>query len=90
MKMLLRVIRLRSGMEVGAVIGLSFLQGGLAPAIFAVETATSHFCGNHLAAVGRLVKAPAFLAMHPYNGDRDSRSQAIIQANGRNQLGVRG
>ena len=32
-------------------------------ATFAVKTATSHFRGNHLAAVGRLVKVPAFVEM---------------------------
>jgi hypothetical protein len=39
------------------------MEGWRHPATFAVKTATSHACGNHLAAVGRLVKAPAFVAM---------------------------
>jgi hypothetical protein len=48
------------------------------PAIFAVETATSHFRGNHLAAVGRLVKAPAFLTMHGLSGVKTYRLQAVV------------
>jgi hypothetical protein len=50
---------------VSAVIKLSFFskEAWRGSAILAVETAASHFRGNHLAAVGRLVKAPAFLAM---------------------------
>jgi hypothetical protein len=50
MKMLLRVIRL-SWLEIAAVIEPSCQsEGWRRSATFAVETATSHFRGNHLAA----------------------------------------
>jgi hypothetical protein len=50
-KMLRRVMRL-SRLEIGAIIEPSYQSDGWRhSAIFAVETATSHFRGNHLAAV---------------------------------------
>jgi hypothetical protein len=65
MKMLLRVIScLARELPLCAVIGPSFgNRGWRRSAMFAVETATSHLRGNHLAAGGRLVKAPAFVEM---------------------------
>jgi hypothetical protein len=47
------------------------------------KTATSHFRGDHLAAVGRLVKVPAFVEMHHQCGVSFWRLQAGRTANRR-------
>jgi hypothetical protein len=52
MRILLHVLRLWSGIGIGAVIQPSFHnEGWRLSAIFVVETTTSHYRGNHLAAV---------------------------------------
>jgi hypothetical protein len=67
-------------LRVSAVIKLSFFskEAWRSSAILAVETAASHFRGNHLAAVGRLVKAPAFLAMQRSHGIGTQQLQAVV------------
>jgi hypothetical protein len=62
--MLLRVIT-PSWLEIGAVIVPSQSEGWRRPATLAVETATSHLRGNHLATAGRLVRAPGLPLMNP-------------------------
>ena len=73
--MLLRVIGL-SCLEIGAVIEPSGLsEGWRRSATFAVETATSHFRGNHLAAVWQVGEGARPLLMRSYNWDQRAKYQ---------------
>ena len=81
MKMPLRVMRLWSGIEIGAVIQPSFPnEGWHRSAKFAVKTATSHFRGNHLAAVWQVGEG-ASLRRDAYSNMRSEleRLQGLVQ-----------
>jgi hypothetical protein len=54
-------------------------EGWRNPATFAVLTAASHSRGDHLAAVGRLVKAPALVAMQGEGGAGHEENQGAIK-----------
>jgi hypothetical protein len=59
-----RLMMMWSGIGLGAVIESFQNKGWHRSATLAVETAASHFSGNHLAAVWQVGEAPAFILMH--------------------------
>ena len=63
-QMFRRLMRLWSGIALGAVIEPFQNKGWHRSATLAVETAASHFSGNHLAAVWQVGEAPALILMH--------------------------